>query len=135
MSGSGKSILYVEDNRSTALQFVSLMTDIGWDITYANCGRDALDILEFSKATYDAFVFDFYLPDMTGVELLNAVRQRVKWALMPVIICTAAGQEAIGLIAQAMPRLGPLRVLQKPFTTDVLFALLSEMGVQVEAAK
>ncbi|MCC6242262.1 MAG: response regulator [Gemmatimonadaceae bacterium] len=63
-------------------------------------------------------ILDLMLPGMSGLEILAVLRGDLKWAAVPCLILTAAGEEARLRDAEA---LGVSGVLTKPFSPRRLF--------------
>ena len=107
----------VVDDFSTMRRIVrGLLKEIG----YNNCeeaedGVDALNMLRQSK--YDFVVSDINMPNMTGFELLKAIKEDPTLKHLPVLMVTAeARKEDIVLAAQT----GAAGYIVKPFTKATL---------------
>ena len=60
------------------------------DIVLANDGREALEILRSSGASrFDFVLTDAWMPEMTGMDLVAAIRADPALAKMPVYLFTA----------------------------------------------
>ncbi|XDE81545.1 quorum-sensing sigma-54 dependent transcriptional regulator LuxO [Vibrio scophthalmi] len=106
-------LLMVEDTASVAALYRSYLTPLGIDINIVGTGRDAIESLEFR--TPDLILLDLRLPDMTGMDVLQAVKQQNPD--VPVIFMTAHG--SIDTAVEAM-RLGAQDFLIKPCEADRL---------------
>ena len=86
------NILLVEDNRSGRAARKSVLEELGYSVTTAACGEDALD--RFSKARFDLVVTGHRLARMDGVELIGGIR-----ALNPAVpvIMLSGYVDALGL--------------------------------------
>ena len=86
-------------------------------VLLAGDGPDALAQL---AATPDVrlIILDLMLPGMSGIEILATVRADPRWQAIPVMILTAAGQDAQLREAEA---LGVSAVLTKPFSPRRLY--------------
>ena len=90
------------------------------EIGYNNCeeaedGVDALSKLKLAK--YDFVVSDINMPNMTGFELLKAIKEDPNLKHLPVLMVTAeARKEDIVLAAQS----GAAGYIVKPFTKATL---------------
>jgi CheY-like chemotaxis protein/anti-sigma regulatory factor (Ser/Thr protein kinase) len=67
----------------------------GWQPLFAANGKEALDALE--RQAPDLVLTDLLMPEMDGLELVQAVRAR--YPLVPVILMTAHGSEDIAIQA------------------------------------
>ena len=72
-----------------------LKQDTDWTVTYAGDGAAALDSIRTSPP--DIVVTDLQMPEMTGLELVIAVRK--SFAQVPVVLMTGKGSEEIAVEA------------------------------------
>lgn len=110
---SSKYLLMVEDTASVAALYRSYLTPLQIDINIVGTGHEAIDSLNFRKP--DLILLDLRLPDMTGMDVLHAVRE--KTPDVPVIFMTAHG--SIDTAVEAM-RHGAQDFLIKPCEADRL---------------
>ena len=83
----------------------------------ASSGKQALDILG-KHGSVDLVITDYAMPQMTGLELANAIKKQ--WPDIPVIIATGFAEMA-ERVAEAFPKLA------KPFTEDELAEALDRV--------
>jgi HAMP domain-containing protein/CheY-like chemotaxis protein len=81
-----RQLLLVEDNEGERLGVTELLAHDDIDITSVGTGAEALDIL--SAGTTDCVVLDLKLPDMSGFEVLERIRDDATIADVPVIVFT-----------------------------------------------
>lgn len=67
------TLLYVEDNKETRMQFVELLTILFFSVETAYDGLDALQKYKLKK--YDLVITDIDMPRMNGVKLTKAIRK------------------------------------------------------------
>ncbi|WP_159651536.1 quorum-sensing sigma-54 dependent transcriptional regulator LuxO [Vibrio atypicus] len=108
-----KYLLMVEDTASVAALYRSYLTPLCIDINIVGTGRDAIESLNFR--TPDLILLDLRLPDMTGMDVLYAVKK--KNPDVPVVFMTAHG--SIDTAVEAM-RHGAQDFLIKPCEADRL---------------
>ena len=108
-----KYLLMVEDTASVALLYRSYLTPLDIDINIVGTGRDAIDSVRACRP--DLILLDLRLPDMTGMDVLFAVKQT--YPDVPVIFMTAHG--SIDIAVEAM-RHGAQDFLIKPCEADRL---------------
>ena len=108
-----KYLLMVEDTASVAVLYRSYLTPLDININIVTTGRDALTSLDQQEP--DLILLDLRLPDMTGMDVLNAVK--MSHPNVPVIFMTAHG--SIDTAVQAM-RYGAQDFLIKPCEADLL---------------
>jgi len=81
-----KRLLVVEDNDAEQTTIQALLSHDDVDISVAATGREALAALE--KESYDCMVLDLRLPDMSGFEILECIRDTVSLSELPVVVFT-----------------------------------------------
>ncbi|MDB5601318.1 MAG: sensor hybrid histidine kinase, partial [Xanthobacteraceae bacterium] len=81
-----KRLLVVEDNPAEQMSIAALLAHDDIEITTAETGRAALSALR--KDSADCVVLDLRLPDMSGFEVLEALRADAGLADVPVIVFT-----------------------------------------------
>lgn len=109
-------ILIVDDFSTMRRIIKNLLRDLGFNNTAeADDGATALPMLQ--AGNFDFLVTDWNMPNMTGLELLEAVRADAKLQSLPVLMVTAeAKREQIVMAAQA----GVNGYIVKPFTAATL---------------
>ena len=116
-------ILVVEDDPDVRRVIVECLSLIGYKVTEAANGAEALTHLSATKP--DLLVVDYAMPDMTGAEVISHARRLV--GELPVILATGYADMA------AVERLaGRPRILRKPFDIAQLSDAVNEV---LEAAK
>jgi two-component system, repressor protein LuxO len=113
LDNKSKYLLMVEDTASVAALYRSYLTPLKIDINIVGTGRDAIESL--NHRIPDLILLDLRLPDMTGMDVLFAVKQ--KYPEVPVIFMTAHG--SIDTAVEAM-RHGSQDFLIKPCEADRL---------------
>jgi signal transduction histidine kinase/DNA-binding response OmpR family regulator/HAMP domain-containing protein len=82
-----KNLLLVEDDEIQTMSLRELIGNGDVKTTVVGTGRDALAAIEVEK--YDCMVLDLGLPDMSGAELLEQVKNSAASRTLPIIIYTA----------------------------------------------
>lgn len=113
MSEAALRVLVVEDEKDLAVAFARTLTDAGMQATPVESGFHALKSME--ELQFDCVVSDIDMPGMTGVQLLQRVRQRDQD--LPVILVT--GGPEVSSAIQAVD-LGAFKYLTKPIEPDTL---------------
>lgn len=80
-------ILIVDDIRDNRAVLSRRFSRRGYRITEAECGEQALDLLE--TETFDAVLLDVVMPGIDGIEVLRRARQRYSPSELPIIMVTA----------------------------------------------
>jgi CheY-like chemotaxis protein len=81
-----KRLLVVEDNPAEQLGIAELLGHDDIEINHADTGDQALAALRESR--FDCVVLDLRLPDMTGFEVLEAIRREDNLRDVPVVVFT-----------------------------------------------
>ena len=81
-----KRLLVVEDNQAELLGITNLLGHDDIELVTAERGQDALAILR--EQPTDCVVLDLKLPDMSGFELLEHIREDGQLAQVPVVVFT-----------------------------------------------
>ncbi|MBE9092749.1 HAMP domain-containing protein [Tychonema sp. LEGE 07203] len=81
-----KNLLVVEDNETQRLSIVDLIGNHDVSTTAVGSGAEALEILK--SGHFDCIVLDLGLPDMTGFELIEQIKQEPSLKNLPIIIYT-----------------------------------------------
>jgi len=114
---SAERILIIEDDPEIQEMLKFAFVREGWQITMVSTGEDGLKILQ-SKET-DCIILDIMLPGMDGLKTLKKIRENKNFQTLPVILCTARGEEA-DIIAGL--ELGADDYVVKPYSPRVLAA-------------
>ncbi len=109
-------ILVVDDFATMRKVIRNLLKQVGYEnIVEAEDGVIALKILKSQKI--DLVVSDWNMPNMTGLELLKAVRSDEELKSTPFLMVTA---EALQDNVLAAVKAGVSNYIVKPFTAEVL---------------
>ena len=116
MADEKMKILLVDDFSTMRRIIRNLLKDIGYtNVEEAEDGAIALDMLK--DAPFDFIISDWNMPNMTGLELLKAVRADAALKAIPFLMVTAeAKPENVTEALQA----GVNNYIVKPFTSAVL---------------
>lgn len=89
------SVLVVDDSRVDQELTASLLEEKGHQTVLAGHGKEALE--KIGEKAPDLIVTDLQMPEMNGLELVEAVRAR--YPKIPVVLVTAQGSEEIAAAA------------------------------------
>jgi two-component system KDP operon response regulator KdpE len=119
-------VLIVEDERPLLRALAMNLVARGYAVTEAENGTRALTALADNR--HDAIVLDLGLPDMSGVDVIRAVRE---FAATPIIVLSARSGSSDKV--QALD-LGADDYVTKPFSMDELLARLRATSRRVASA-
>jgi two-component system sensor histidine kinase ChiS len=112
-------VLLVEDDPSTLMGLVELLTSQGYPVRSAQNGAEAVDLL--SEGLRPAVILlDLTLPKVSGWEFLNYLRRDGELREIPVIVVTALSQQEAHVIGADL-------VLQKPVNLSELLAAVKRL--------
>jgi DNA-binding response OmpR family regulator len=115
-AGYGKTIVVVNDSPELLELAELLLRDEDFDVKVALMGTGALELIRTTMP--DLVILDVRLPDVSGWDILQALKLDPKTNAIPVLVCSAAVQELRSLEGQ-LARMG-VEVLIKPFAIDTL---------------
>jgi CheY-like chemotaxis protein len=81
-----KRLLVIEDNAAEQLSITTLLEHDDIEIVPAGTGAESLDLL--NEQRFDCVVLDLRLPDMSGFEVLEAMRSDDSLSEIPVVVFT-----------------------------------------------
>ena len=90
MDTSGSKILMADDDRIVRRIVVAKLSGLGYDMTQAEDGQEALGFLE-NGFVPDLVITDSLMPRMTGLELARSIRHspNAEVAKLPIIMLTS----------------------------------------------
>jgi CheY-like chemotaxis protein/signal transduction histidine kinase len=86
LSNDVKHLLVVEDNSELQLSILKLMGTNDIKVTSAVTGEEAIALLK--DRDFDCMILDLGLPDISGFELMDRIRNDPKIEMLPVIVFT-----------------------------------------------
>lgn len=114
--GAGKSIVVVNDSPEMLELAEMLLGAEDFDVKVALIGTGAYDLIRSTMP--DLVILDVRLPDISGWDILQALKLDASTVNIPVLVCSAAVQELRALEPQ-LARMG-IDILIKPFAIDTL---------------
>ena len=110
-------ILVVDDELDILELLHYNLSKLGYDVTCANSGEDALTKLPLCQP--NLVLLDLMLPGIDGLEVCKAMKRNAQMANIPIIMLSARGEEADVVTGL---ELGADDYLTKPFSPRVLIA-------------
>jgi CheY-like chemotaxis protein len=117
---SGARLLVAEDNMINQKVITSLLADTGIEITLANDGQEALNVLEKDRG-FDMVLMDAHMPIMDGFEATEAIRANRDYEAIPVV--ALSGDTGVDDIRK-MEEAGMEAQLEKPLRLDALYEVM-----------
>ncbi|MEA2694066.1 MAG: two-component system, cell cycle sensor histidine kinase and response regulator CckA [Acidobacteriota bacterium] len=122
--GGDERILLVEDNALVRESTLGLLESVGYEVTVAADGAQALGLVESAESAarpFDLLLTDVVMPGLSGPEVAERVRARQ--GAIPVVFVSGYSESVIhyhGLLQPGVHFLG------KPFAADALFKKVRE---------
>ncbi len=122
---SNMRALVVDDSKTTRMIIGRIMREIGFEVVEAADGQQALAKLE-EIGCADVALVDWNMPEMTGIEFVQAVRAEPAYAEMKVMMVTTESEaEQVTVALEA----GANEYAMKPFTKEVIQEKLALLGI------
>jgi CheY-like chemotaxis protein len=108
-------VLVVDDNPDSVAIMRGILEGRGYDVAAANSGTEALQFLK--KEAVDLVLLDIMMPEMSGMEVLQRIKEDAATGRLPVILVTAKTQDEDVLSGY---QYGADYYITKPFTAKQL---------------
>ena len=125
MSNTGKVVAVLDDEIEFRKALHRLLTGRGFRVAEYECGRDLLSAIDSDPP--DCLLLDLHLPELSGFEVLEALRSRQPH--IPVVVITADDEPGT---PERVLKLGAFAYLKKPVDRD---CLLDCMGKAMAGTK
>lgn len=117
--------LVIDDSKPIRSILGKFLGELGFEITEAVNGKDALDKLECSGPP-DLALVDWNMPEMNGLEFVRSVRANARFDQVPLMmVTTETDMERVSSALEA----GANEYVMKPFTKDVILEKLQLLGM------
>jgi DNA-binding response OmpR family regulator len=90
-SAPTKTVLIVDDVEDNRILLDRALKSSGYATIHAESGREALSMI--SRHMPDIVLLDWMMPGFSGLDTLRAIRETHPRTRLPVIMCTAMGEE------------------------------------------
>ena len=88
-----KHILLIDDENLVTESINRLLKKQGYNVTIANNGKDAIEIIKVKDGGFDLIIADIRMPDMNGIEIIKKIREIVKRPIPEILITGYASEE------------------------------------------
>ena len=120
ISPANCNALVVDDDETIRIIAQKLLTRHHMNVTTASNGREALNVL--NKQKFDIILLDLIMPEMTGFDVLNKLKDNPSYNNTPVIIISSITDKES--IVEALNN-GATDFILKPFNHDELMARIN----------
>ena len=115
--------ILVADDETHILHVVSLkLRNAGFRVLTARDGQEALEMAQHEHP--DLLITDYHMPQLSGLELCQRLKQDARTNDIPAIMLTARGYH---LEPRDTEESGILRMLSKPFSPRHLLSTVNEV--------
>jgi len=119
MTAAYNEVLVVDDEKIVCQNCEKILKEEGFSVTTALSGEECLELIKVRK--YDAVILDLKMPDISGMEILKVIKEKMPDTTVIIITGYSSAKSAI----EAM-KLGAADFIPKPFTPDELSIPLKE---------
>jgi two-component system chemotaxis response regulator CheY len=119
--------IIVDDSMAARFRVAEMVRDVGFDVSEAGNGIDALQLL-LSGGRFDVAFVDWSMPAMNGLDLITEIRKRNDLAHLRIVMVTA--ETETHRMIRALEA-GADGYLTKPFEREKLLEKLSILGIAV----
>ncbi|HOD70967.1 MAG TPA: response regulator [Deltaproteobacteria bacterium] len=117
-----KKILAVDDSASIRQMVCFTLQKEGYEVIEASDGRDALS--KIGASAVNMVITDLHMPNMNGVELIQALRANPSFKFTPIVMLTTEShQDKKDMGKQA----GATGWIVKPFKPEQLIAVVKRL--------
>jgi two-component system chemotaxis response regulator CheY len=106
-----------------------MIASLGFEVITATDGKNALAVLG-AGARPDLMLVDWNMPEMNGLQFVEAVRANPHWRAMRLMMVTTETEQS--QMARAL-QAGADEYVMKPFTREVITEKLAILGLPISA--
>ena len=118
--------MVIDDSRPMRLILKRIAGQLGFEVSEAANGKEALDLLASAETPPELALVDWNMPEMNGLEFVTAVRADPKYRSMTLMMVTTEGEQS--QIVRALAA-GAHEYVIKPFTPDAIVEKLALLGL------
>jgi two-component system chemotaxis response regulator CheY len=118
-----KKVLIVDDSKTIRQQVSFTLTKGGFGVVEAEDGKDGLEKLS-ANADVSMIISDVNMPNMNGLEMVEAIKSGGKHPTLPIVMLTTEGSAELIERAKAA---GAKGWLVKPFKPEQLIAVVQKL--------
>jgi two-component system chemotaxis response regulator CheY len=119
--------LVIDDSKAIRSILGNIMKDLGFEVSDAKHGLEALDKLR-QDGQPDLALVDWNMPEMNGFDFVTAVRANPDFEAMLLVMVTT--ETEMSQVAKAMEA-GANEYIMKPFTKEMIVEKLRLLGMDV----
>jgi two-component system, chemotaxis family, chemotaxis protein CheY len=116
------TVLIVDDSATVRQQVGIVLTQSGFKVEHACDGLEG--VTRIQNGGIDCVICDVNMPNMNGIELVEAVKSCEQYSKLPIIMLTTEGAKELILRAK---KAGASGWIVKPFKADLLVAAVQKL--------
>jgi len=121
-----KVALVADDSRAIRSILSRILVRAGFEVVQAENGRAGISLLEQDPRTISLVCADWNMPEMNGLEFVQALRSDARFEQVPVMMITSETHSAR---MEAALHLGVNEYVTKPFTEEMILEKLQILHV------
>lgn len=118
--------IVIDDSSAMRMILKRIVGSLGFDVTLAEHGEDALQKMEAAGHPFDVALIDWNMPVMNGLEFIQTVRDDPRYSAVTLMMVTTESEH--GQMVRALAA-GAHEYLIKPFTPDAVAEKLELLGL------
>jgi two-component system chemotaxis response regulator CheY len=119
--------LVVDDSRAVRMILKNILREIGFEVSEAANGREAIEIIEGDQSGVQLVLTDWNMPEINGLDLVKRLRRNPALASLVIVMVTT--ETELQQMAAALDA-GANEYIMKPFDKDILLEKLQLVGLQ-----
>ena len=123
--GQNSKVLVIEDDFATSKLLANYLNKWGYEPVVVNSAEQTLKIVD--EGQYLAILMDIVLPDSSGLELLQKLRERKNTKRTPVIICSVEAEQQKAFL------MGAVEYFIKPINYKYLVEVLTHYKLRKDS--
>jgi DNA-binding response OmpR family regulator len=117
-------ILLIEDDHEVRTMLRLTLIHFGHTVIEARNGKEGIEL--FKRANADLVITDIVMPEKEGLEVLVELRKK-QVPPVKIIAMSGGGRQKAADYLRLAELMGAARILAKPFSHEVLIAMIDEL--------
>lgn len=118
--------MVIDDSRAMRMILASTLAELGYEVSTAANGQEALECLKEQKPGLQLMLVDWNMPGLDGLEFVKRVRTIPFYASSALMMVTT--ETEVEQMAKALEA-GANEYVMKPFTAEIIADKLRLMGL------
>jgi two-component system chemotaxis response regulator CheY len=121
----GKALV-IDDSRTIRLILSNTLAELGYQVSQASNGKEALSAVEQEDDGFALFLVDWNMPEMNGLEFVKCLRANPRYSTVPLMMVTT--ETELSQMTTALEA-GANEYVMKPFTKEIITDKLRLLGL------